>query len=564
MLESMNTSSLEYEKLSEEEMNRRGILGRLVGPIADTVNATRNNRKYSDELWEAVFNNPIMKEKFDRGGVFGECGHPQDRTEVDMEKIALCMPKPPKKDRTGKLQAVFDILATPCGKILKTLCDYGYKIGISSRGSGDTYIDNDGNESVDPKTYDCECFDAVLIPAVKAATLKLVTESVDNKVSFKKALAESLKSAKDDNDRKIMKEALDELNINYQENVNEDIKINTPVSAASSGNNTQVTDDSIDLDNIDEVEDEENNSSSEGKDIVNQNNMEAKNSGSDIVEDLQEALRKNRELEKQILELQEKLSVCYAKEAKSDEAIQKYRSSIKSLSESLKKATSINQKASILENQLDEKNKEIEQKQKLIEDLESKNKNSIIRKRQEVSSLNESLIDKDKEIENLTKRVKTLNENLSSIKGESEKEINNLKEQLGEAKKDALITAKNYSNKIAKSNEIVEQYKKTAQKAVNKYIDLQASFLGITANEIKNRLPKSYSFNDIDSICENLQEYRVNISKLPFAVDSLNEDFGSSKIRMQAEESKDSLLEHSQDDSVDNELLGMVDRFIKK
>ena len=59
----------------------------LVGPIADSVNPTRNGRRYSGELWEKVFKNPIMQEKIENRVCFGELGHPADRTETDMEKI---------------------------------------------------------------------------------------------------------------------------------------------------------------------------------------------------------------------------------------------------------------------------------------------------------------------------------------------------------------------------------------------------------------------------------------------------------------------------------------------
>ena len=82
MLESFNTkNSFEYQKLTEEEQTKRGILGRLVGPIADSVNPTRNGRRYSGELWEKVFKNPIMQEKIENRVCFGELGHPADRTE---------------------------------------------------------------------------------------------------------------------------------------------------------------------------------------------------------------------------------------------------------------------------------------------------------------------------------------------------------------------------------------------------------------------------------------------------------------------------------------------------
>ena len=44
------TDKFEYQKLSEEEKAKRGILGRLVGVIADTKNPTRNGRAYSEQL----------------------------------------------------------------------------------------------------------------------------------------------------------------------------------------------------------------------------------------------------------------------------------------------------------------------------------------------------------------------------------------------------------------------------------------------------------------------------------------------------------------------------------
>lgn len=219
MLESFNTDAFTYKRLTEEEQNKRGILGRLVGVIADTVNPTRNNRKYSASLWEKVFEDPIMKERIENRCCFGELGHPADREETDMEKIALCLAEQPKKGKDGKLYGVFDILSTPNGRILKTLCDYGCNIGISSRGSGDLYTDENGDESVDEDTYDCQGFDAVLIPAVKEARLEYVTESL-NKVRYSKSLKEKLQeslSKASEDDKKVMKESLDTLGITLNE-----------------------------------------------------------------------------------------------------------------------------------------------------------------------------------------------------------------------------------------------------------------------------------------------------------------------------------------------------------
>lgn len=215
---------ISYQKLSPEEMKAKGILGRLIGPCADFRRATRNGRKYSEKLWENVFADPIMQEKIKNGVCFGELGHPADRTETDMEKIAICLREQPKKNSDGLLLAVFDILDTPNGRILKTLCDYGSTLAVSSRGTGDIITDADGNEAVDPDTYECECFDIVLVPGVESARLQYVTEGLDsNNLKMKKALCESLEHASEE-DKKIMEETLNNLNIKLDEEKQEEEK----------------------------------------------------------------------------------------------------------------------------------------------------------------------------------------------------------------------------------------------------------------------------------------------------------------------------------------------------
>ncbi len=218
MLKESKQGFLNYQKLSKEEMEQRGILGRLVGICADFINPTRNGRKYSEELWEKVFDSDIMKEKIANRVLYGELAHPLDREETDIEKIAVCMAEQPRKGDDGKLYAVFDILNTPNGKILKTLCDYGSTLGVSSRGSGDLYTDMDGQEAVDPSSYNCEAFDIVLVPAVKAARLKYVNESLEktryNK-TLRQKLTEELDSASEE-DKAIMQDTLKGLDIDLE------------------------------------------------------------------------------------------------------------------------------------------------------------------------------------------------------------------------------------------------------------------------------------------------------------------------------------------------------------
>lgn len=263
MLENFVTDKFEYKKLSEAEQKARRILGRLTGVIAETKKPTRNGRGYSIELWENVFENPIMKEKIANRCCFGELNHPADRTEIDIEKVAICLAEQPKKSKDGRLYGVFDILDTPNGRILKTLCDYGCKIGISSRGQGDIITDHNGDDVVDPDTYECECFDAVLIPGVEAARLTYVTEGLNTKKTLKQTLTESLDAASED-DRVIMKETLENLNLILEDKeeeivddvVDNEVDVEDEIEAATEDEVIDDTDSEDDLVD-DEVEDTE-------------------------------------------------------------------------------------------------------------------------------------------------------------------------------------------------------------------------------------------------------------------------------------------------------------------
>ena len=213
-----------YQKLTAEEMKAKGILGRLVGPCADFINPTRNGRKYSEQLWENVFNDPLMQEKIKNKVCYGELGHPADRSEIDPEKVAICLAEQPVKNDKGQLIACFDILDTPNGRILKTLCDYGSTLAISSRGQGDIIKDINGNEEVDPDTYECECWDIVLIPGVEKARLKYVNESFTSKQTLCEALTKTFNN-EDEEGKKIMKETLNTLNLKIQESLAKEVKL---------------------------------------------------------------------------------------------------------------------------------------------------------------------------------------------------------------------------------------------------------------------------------------------------------------------------------------------------
>lgn len=691
----------EYKKSTDKNS---AILGTLEGPCADIVDSTRNGRKYSEELWEKAFQDPIVQEQLANGGIFGEAGHPADREEVDIEKIAIAMPEAPKKGPDGKLIAKFHILDTPCGRVLKTLCDYGYKIGISSRGTGDVVEDYNGDSIVDPDTYSFTCFDAVLVPSVKAARMDYVAEGLDKRrynKTLRQRLAESLAKASD-KDKKLMKETLDTLGIEVEskEKLTEavapekytavlralndaieddsdvdgikkflcDVKRNvesmaddfgieldcaedldegaegkrepgfeyviyddtdtmsketSPIVgirstrveaaflaqklAAKSGHEKSInyekvpkgrfkvgdafygpfdanwnlresTDTSLVINpteritliyqdeevmdfvehgdedayddliqNCEEVADEEgkehitfnikydddvaewypeesleecntNECADKSSETVFEGSEAEDNGTENLVEQLQDLLKENAQLKKQMQDLQNKIAVKDTEATKVTEALAHYKSATAALSAKAKESKALEKKVSTLTEKLNKKEKD--SKARVSERLKESIKTS-------------------KEVAQLTEAAKQ-----NSLK------VKQLTEELEEAKANAELKRSEYNKTITKAKALIKEYKELAHNTVDRYIESKATALGVSANEIRNRLNESYSVDEIDKICEELQSYQVNISRLPFNLDS----------RMKITESKkESLKVRSPfDDDVDEDLLALA------
>lgn len=463
--------------------SERPILCKLKGPVADSLNATRNGRKYSAKLWERALNQDLVKESFENGGLLLELGHPADRIEVDFEKVAGVMPKPPVKQPDGKYQAEVDIIDTPNGRIAATLAKYGYKLGISSRGEGELSIDMDGNECVDPDTYELTTWDLVVIPAVAEARLSLVTEGIDtNKKNLRKALLEAINTA-NDSDKQMMLETLDRI----------DIK--------------------LDIENKDDIDKEEaiEDSESSEHDAVVDNQV-------DLFNELKEALTKNHLLEEEQQRLQEKLSVCYAKDLKTEEQLVQYKESIQALVNENKKLRTLEATISKLTENVSRKDEQIQSLTKHIEELEADSKKAL----HEHKSLNETLAIKNSKISKLENMVEQLQKSTLDKETLHVSEVSRLTEQVEELSKNLQVKRNEYSTKLKKANESVDKYKNIAKRAVDKYIESKAWNLGISANEIKNRLCENYSFNDIDHVCEELRDYKLNINSLPFKISENN------------------------------------------
>ena len=409
------------------------------------------------------------------------------------------MPEKPQKDKDGHLIATFDILDTPNGRIAYTLAKYGYKLGISSRGDGEVYQDFDG-ERVDEDSYQFKAFDLVLLPAVKAARLKMV-ESLQDGKTFNKAINEALESATPD-EKKVMQETLNNLNIGFNSEKSED-----------------------------------------------KSNIAANNAGATLVKELQESLLAKQKAEAQILELQEKLSVCYAKEAKYEEDIVKYKSTIRNLSESASNVKALQNKIEVLNESLVQKDELIKkEKLKNTQFMQTQNLNDIKK-----SKLTESLNSKSAELKEALNKNTLLEKKMLNLKSDFQQKENQLNESLAEVKKNLTIKTTEYNNKLTNANKLIEQYRRTAKTAVNKYIESKSIMLGVTSQEIKNKLPENYSFDDIDKICESLSDYKLNLSKLPV-------NLSSSNMRIKVTESKETIgpLKYNDADDYDDSLLSLA------
>lgn len=542
MLESVRNNRFQYQKLTEEEKQNRQILGTLVGPCADITNATRNGRTYSEKLWEKVFDAPLVKEQLKAGGIFGELEHPESRDQVDPEKIAIVMPEPPKKGDDGLLYGYWHILNTPCGKILKTLVDYGYKPGISTRGNGDIITDYNGNESVDPDTYQLNALDIVLIPAVEKARLELA-ESLNTRKPLTESLKELVDSSSDE-DKKIMNESLAQLNITLtSENAGEAKEVSIPVDMTVSDNGdvnietvttlpeddpgiigetpevtvtadvvmqaqaqveqeveAEVADDTVDNST------EDDNIQAEVKDDA-VDNVEVS-----VIDDLQEALRQNGTLKQSNESLQNSLSVSIAKEQQLNEELSRCKSKIVELVESQKQITGLKARSAKLEENVEKLNESVNmansQNQKLGHtiNLQKININQLSRRAERIESkhnaLQEKLILAKEENQNLK------NDYISKLNKQSE-DTNSLKESFD----NQLSSLKNEADKLLAEN---KKLKSQLSAVVESYARLKGQISGVDYKYIKDNM-KDNSIEDIDRITESYVSRKMMESRLPFS-----------------------------------------------
>lgn len=532
--------ALQMQPLSEEEKTSRHILGRLYGPIATCKEKTRNGRGYNKELWERALADEIFKEKLATKSLFLELGHPADREETDMTCVCACIPEMPKIVNDD-LYAYVDILDTPNGKLLKTLCDYGFVPGISSRGSGDIMA----NDEVDPETFFLETWDIVQLPAVKKARLQM-TESLSNKKPLKAVLQESYDAA-DDKDKNAIKEALNNLDIKLNEEVVEDnIPIEDP-EAPVDDTLIEADEDPVEEAPVeeteapeeepvkeapeaytvgafaDELKDYDKDLSLEWKPIVIDekeypitgimfdNTEEGKLIATVSYTLPEEENAINDEVAEEPAAEEPEIPADEAGDAGDEEVIE-------SLKEAVRQKDLLENEVKDLKNQKTVSDTEV---QGLKEELE-KYKSGFIRVSElaskstklekENKSLTEQLNLKDTEIKDLKEKVENHISLTESANVEKAK-VKELSEKLAKVQSEAEETEKSLTEELEASRkkakdrtELAKSYKAKYDAVVERYIANKASMLGVRPQDITSKLAESYTLDDIDKVCKGLLE----------------------------------------------------------
>ena len=461
----------------------------------------------------------------------------------------------------GDLYAYVDILDTKNGRLLKTLCDYGFVPGISSRGSGDVDI----NDEVDPETFYLETFDIVALPAVKKARLTMCEQLDEKSMKLKKALTESLNAASAE-DRKIMKEALNNLNININEELNLDdiperpkyideleasAKLNeaaeeaegeeveeTPVEEAKEAQEEPEKPEEAEKEAAEEESKESNESetptikdfvgqfsefdenlpiefkpiSIEGKEyVVNEFSLDDSEEGKLVIEigydsEMNDNIEKAEGEEAPADEATEEEAVEEPEEVndvESDELVE-------SLKEVIRQKEELEKEVRVLNNEKTVRDAEVE---KLKEDINTyrislkkvygvaKTASSLSEK---VKSLTEELDSKDKQLKSLEEsNSKALNESITR----NSNEVKSLKESLFIKEKEVEEVSKQmaaYKSKLTESVKLAKASEERCNKLLEAYISFRAEMLGVRVAEIKNRLDENYSIEQIEKVCDKI------------------------------------------------------------
>lgn len=460
-------------------------LGTMYGPCADYKNPTRNQNFYGKKLWENVFNDEIIKESLQDRILIGELDHPETRLETKATNACIVMTDYEFHDDEGLLYGKFDILPTPNGRILKSLLDCGCRIGVSSRGEGNVeeVTNDDGSitNMVDEDDYEFVAFDAVVLPAVKAAKPSL--QESFNHVSLHESLQKEVESATTLSELDLIKNVVEATNLPESGSILESVK-------------------------------------NKSQELSN-----GTTSSSVIIEDLEKSNETIQELKREIESL--KLDVTTSKS--------KYMSQIKSRQKLVNESKKLKDDIAYLQESYNDLNQSTSSELNKLNNLVEKLNTKIDNLSTENEVLNEQL---DSYFNQLQITEKSLNESQKFSKSKVD-EVNKLKsdiKKLSDQSTKKLTESSNRHNKLkenydkiktqlAKSNSEIKKLKES-------YIKMKSSLYGIDSQVILDSIKESMTISDIDKIINNQVDKMHRYNSLSFTDDHIIDLLQESKIRL--------------------------------
>lgn len=458
-----------------EQSTNKGILGKLAGVFADYSNGTRNGRLYNEQLWdERVFGSEDVQEALETKTLFGELDHPDgDRCETLAQNAAITITKLEKRPDEGVIYGEAEILDTPTGRIVKALADSGAKLGVSSRGMGEE-INEDGQNIIDPSSYDFITFDVVVTPANTKARVSLVESKRLNTLT--ESLKKEIVKCDTENQLNQVKNVVETINISNKDELNKLIE----------GKLQEI--------NPDENPDEDNND-----DMVTADSKEKKEETK-----LSEANKKIafKLLETRYLNLKKE----YDESLKANEELHQENEKLIEARNQLRRKTLENKK------DLNRADKRLEETKKLIKQRELVLHENKLREQEELISGNKSLITKmnainKKKVENIETKykneVKKLNEQLkvedkryNKLLEENKKITESIKlnAKLVEDKDTQIKALQEQLNKVNESNAKKLQESKSLQD--NKVIELNKKVESLLAENKQLKLERE-QFTDL-------------------------------------------------------------------
>lgn len=487
---------------STSKSNKR-CLGTMYGPCADFKNPTRNSNFYSKPLWNNVFNNEYVKECLEDRAIIGELGHPQDRLETDLSNSCITMTDYEFRDDEGLVYGKFDILDTPKGQLLKSLLDYGVRIGVSSRGDGEVVTNEEGVNVVDEDDFNFIAFDAVILPAVRSAKPSLITESVKvDRANTVRAFTKIINESTNVNNLEVIRNVVESLNLPDTDSLLESVNNK---SRELSGMTTDQPD--------------------------------------NLIEDLESATTRINELSSEVSSLKDEIATCNSriknqkylrhKLIQDNEVTEsKYSKLLNAYKHKVMESSADAHSFHSLESELSAKDRVISKMEEELRTLRTANRNYS-----------------DK-VNNLTEDLSTLRSELSSTRSDSKRyknSVSELESSLIEAQKSyqellsessnrdseyhsASDKVKSLSEELNRTRSLLKDSNAKLKSVIAGYAKSKCESLGVDYNRVSKSIDSNTTIESVDNLVESIQRESDRYRSLPITSDTLLNSIGNATL----------------------------------